>query len=351
MDGWQQDLAKFLPGAKIGIIKGDKCDYEDKDVVLCMVQSASQKQYPRKIFDSFGLAVFDECHHMAAKTFCKVFEKVGSKFKVGLSATPDRTDNVLNNVLNWNLGPIVVREKRVYDGVLCSIIYYTHKNQREISYGDKIQYAKMVSRCCKEQHRNEFIASKIIDVFLNPTPLQRKRKILVISERSIDKHLKALQECIIKKFKQYYVLQYNNNPLNNKNISDKDFTETKVSNMKKDIHVGNNQVLSLGFLSGDTKKDERAIVNTCDVIMSSFCMVEEGFNLPSLDTLVICCCMRKDIEQTVGRILRPCPSKNIPMVIEIADNYSFFKGLASRHVAYYRKQQYQVQEIQYNCNF
>ena len=54
----------------------DKADYLNikagKDIVLSMVQSLSMKEYPEGTFDSFGLAIFDECHHLGAEKFLNI---------------------------------------------------------------------------------------------------------------------------------------------------------------------------------------------------------------------------------------------------------------------------------------
>ena len=65
-------------------------DVDGKDIVLAMVQSVSVKDYPKEVFEQFGLAVFDECHHLGAEVFFKSMRKVASKYMLGLSATPKR---------------------------------------------------------------------------------------------------------------------------------------------------------------------------------------------------------------------------------------------------------------------
>ena len=94
---------------KQGLVKYNRItvDIEDKDIVLSMVQSLSMKKNMKKIlFDSFGLAVFDECHHLGAEVFSKSMQKVSSKYMLGLSATPNRKDG-LTKVFEWYIGPIV----------------------------------------------------------------------------------------------------------------------------------------------------------------------------------------------------------------------------------------------------
>ena len=92
MTQWRDRISQFLPNAKIGKIQQNTIDIENKDIVLAMVQSLSQKEYDPSVFSSFGLAIFDECHHLGAEVFSKSMAKVASKYMLGLSATPDRKD-------------------------------------------------------------------------------------------------------------------------------------------------------------------------------------------------------------------------------------------------------------------
>ena len=92
MTQWRDRIKQFLPDARIGKIQQSTIDIENKDIVLAMVQSLSQKEYDPQVFSSFGLAIFDECHHLGAEIFSKSMIKVASKYMLGLSATPDRKD-------------------------------------------------------------------------------------------------------------------------------------------------------------------------------------------------------------------------------------------------------------------
>ena len=76
MTQWRDRIMEFLPEAKIGKIQQDTVDIEGKDVVLAMVQSLSMKEYDEGTFDTFGLAVFDECRHLGAEVFQNQWEKL-----------------------------------------------------------------------------------------------------------------------------------------------------------------------------------------------------------------------------------------------------------------------------------
>ena len=69
MNQWYDRIKQFLPEARIGKIQQNTVDIEGKDIVLAMVQSISMKEYDEGTFDSFGLAIFDECHNLGAGVF------------------------------------------------------------------------------------------------------------------------------------------------------------------------------------------------------------------------------------------------------------------------------------------
>ena len=92
MNQWIERIHQFLPSAKIGKIQGQVIDIEDKDIVLCMLQSLVLKEYPVTMFDSFGFTIIDEVHHISSETFSNALFKVVTKYMLGLSATMNRKD-------------------------------------------------------------------------------------------------------------------------------------------------------------------------------------------------------------------------------------------------------------------
>ena len=55
------DRIKQFTNAKIGMIRQNKIDVKDKDIVVAMLHSISMKDYDLSIFDEFGCVIFDEC--------------------------------------------------------------------------------------------------------------------------------------------------------------------------------------------------------------------------------------------------------------------------------------------------
>ena len=61
MNQWIDRIGSFLPGTEVGIIQAKKFDVAGKDIVIGMLQTLSQKDFPEDAFESFGTLVVDEC--------------------------------------------------------------------------------------------------------------------------------------------------------------------------------------------------------------------------------------------------------------------------------------------------
>ncbi len=87
----------------IGIFGGG--EKEIKPITIITYDSAAL--YPREL-RHFGLLVFDECHHLPAPTYRVIAESAFTPLRLGLSATPERSD-MAHADLNALIGPEVYR--------------------------------------------------------------------------------------------------------------------------------------------------------------------------------------------------------------------------------------------------
>ena len=107
---WVERIEQFLPDARVGTIKQNIIETEDKDIVIGMLQSLSMKDYPIEMFNEYGLTIVDECHHISSEVFSRALFKIVTKYTLGLSATIKRKDG-LTKVIKWFLGDIVYTKK------------------------------------------------------------------------------------------------------------------------------------------------------------------------------------------------------------------------------------------------
>ncbi len=92
-----------LPLDEIGIFGGG--EKEIKPITIITYDSAAL--YPREL-RSFGLLIFDECHHLPAPTYRLIAESAFTPLRLGLSATPERSD-MAHTDLDALIGPEVYR--------------------------------------------------------------------------------------------------------------------------------------------------------------------------------------------------------------------------------------------------
>jgi superfamily II DNA or RNA helicase len=102
---WRTALASALSldVDEIGIFGGG--EKEMKPITIITYDSAAL--HPRQL-QRFGLLVFDECHHLPAPTYRLIAESAFTPLRLGLSATPERSD-MMHLDLEQLIGPEVYR--------------------------------------------------------------------------------------------------------------------------------------------------------------------------------------------------------------------------------------------------
>jgi superfamily II DNA or RNA helicase len=290
LDQWKTRIQQFLPDARIGVIKQDKCQIEDTDIVIGMIQTIIKRDYPKDTFDSFGMMIIDETHHVASRTFSTLFYKVQPKYLLGLSATPERKDG-LSKVLYWFLGPQIVNIKRETGKPYIKFVFNDTEGYIEkFNKLGKINNPEMITDLSLKQDRNNLIIDNIILL------LKENRKILVLSERR--------DQCEL------------------------------FNKVLKDFGI------SSGLYLGGMKTNDRDISTGCQVIIGTYQAAGEGFDVAELDTLILAT-PKSDVEQAVGRILRQ-KNVNEPLVMDIVDSFSIFKGQYYKRRKFYKVSEFKL---------
>ncbi|HEY5367608.1 MAG TPA: DEAD/DEAH box helicase, partial [Hanamia sp.] len=93
-DQWIERIQSFLGIAKpfIGKIESGQQKI-GTHITVAMIQSLATINSENELFNSFGLIIIDECHHVPAKTFRQVIRNFSSYYLYGLTATPIRKNN------------------------------------------------------------------------------------------------------------------------------------------------------------------------------------------------------------------------------------------------------------------
>ncbi|HEV2915664.1 MAG TPA: DEAD/DEAH box helicase family protein [Pyrinomonadaceae bacterium] len=105
MNQWY-DLLLSCFQAEVGLIGGGY--YETG--ALTVTTYASAFRFMERLGNQFGLIIFDECHHLPSSIYRYAAEMAIAPFRLGLTATPERTDGA-DSSLERLIGPIVYRRE------------------------------------------------------------------------------------------------------------------------------------------------------------------------------------------------------------------------------------------------
>jgi len=260
-----------LPKDRIGLIggKAKKWKYEEKDLVVSLIQSLSRT--PDKcvpLFSEFGLVIYDEVHHMQGFQFRNGLAICRGR-RVGLSATPDCAG--LESVFLNHIGPVVYRND-------------------ETDLEPEVFFVKTKARLTQQQ-----IARIKVGASLDDDGAERAWTLNEVGTSKInDSILAQVQQCAGQGRKQLL-----------------------LSDRKEQLRFLHSNLKGSSLLVGDTDADDRAgALHDSDIVCATTQLATEGLDRPELDTLHICLpwAGKRRFVQGVGRILRNHPTKQPPHV-------------------------------------
>ncbi len=329
------EIRLFAPGARIGVVQRDRCEIADCDFVVAMIQTILSRDYPPEMFASCGLLICDEAHHLAAPCFSLVCEKIHTRYILGLSATPRRKDG-LDAALHWLLGPTIIEIKRIHTRVLCRMIRYTEGDRREIRYRNGVLgVARMINTLARDARRNAYLYRIIVNAVFRPVPLPRRRKVLAVSSRR--EHLESAHASLLEYARAALLL------LRPELVQERIRCDDSIRNCTRLLDTQTDeQLFSIAFMIGGLSAEERSAGKEADVLLSTVQYIDEGFNVPRIDTVVYMIPFSGDVEQSGGRAMRLHPDKNIVQFVWIADGFSLFEGITWKVYHYYKQEDYQV---------
>lgn len=329
---------KGFTDAKIGKIQGKIIDIEGKDVVIGMVQSVSMKEYEDSVFKEFGLVIYDEVHHYGSRVYSQALMKTAAKYTIGLTATLERSDGMVK-IINWFVGNTICKMSRdrnykvlVKKVNFCSSDKLFTEKKKWIKGQIRPNHMGMIDNILGNHYRNKLIIEMIYDL------KKRGRTIFVISE-----HIKHLQ--ILK---------------NGVDIIIKNANEEHIYNTY--------------YYIGPTKAGEKKMAETDgDIIFATIQLASEALDIPRLDTIILTNPIKvklngdndsdeksdeksgkikkKRLTQTIGRILRTevlSELTDVPVVIDICDILSIYKGWGEKREEFYYKQNWYVQHFNWH---
>ena len=306
MNQWIERINFALPDAKVGIVQGDKCQIEGNDIVIGMLQTLSMKEFPTATFDDIGHVIIDECHTISSRVFSRALMKLNSKYMLGISATPTRTDGLMK-VLKYHIGDtfftIKSNEKNVVK-VERYLLDSTNEdyNKDIINFRGQVVIATMINNISDCYDRTKLIINRAI----SEINAHEKRQILILSDRR--QQLETMYKII-----------------------------TQTTDISVGYYVG-------GLKKGVLKENEK-----CRILLGTYPMASTGLDIPSLNGLILAT-PRSDIIQSIGRIDRIVHTDIQPLIIDIVDTFSVFESQSRKRFAVYKKKKYNMEDISYNLD-
>ena len=299
MNQWIERIAEFLPGARVGKIQGPVFDIYDKDIVIGMIQTIYDKEYPANAFSSFGLTIVDEVHRIGSEQFSRTLLKTITPCMLGISATVDRKDQ-LTKVLYMFIGNKIYSEARSADDEVCvrAIQYVSGDAEfNEVAYDFRgsPKYSTMISKLCEFGPRSDFIV-KVVGDLIRENP--DNQIMILCHNRSLLTYL-------------HDAIEYR-------------------------------KIASTGYYVGGMKQVDLNETETKAIVLATYAMAAEALDIKTLATLVMVT-PKTDIVQSVGRILRV--KHENPIIVDIVDSHDLFQNQWKHRRQFYKKCNYRINQI------
>lgn len=222
----------------------------------------------------YGLTIMDEAHHVPARTFAEAVGRCPARYRLALTATPDRRDGLID-LLHWHFGPTIVELKRETDNSCKKqlvVLRSPHQSQNA-------SFTKIVNGLAADSKRNGMIAAEV-------RRRAREGRVLVLSARVAQTHALAAL-------------------------------------------VGPGAAV----VTGKTRRlDRAAIIEQSRVLICSTGVASEGFDAKGMDCLVLATPVGTkggSLEQCVGRILRGSCTGLRKTVVDVEDyRVGILRGMA-----------------------
>lgn len=278
-DQWREEamLHLGLEWADIGILQGNSENWKGKKLVIAVIHNLFLKDWPPEFNTNFGFVAWDECHRLGGAVFAETMPLFNARYKVAVTATPNRKDGCDALYKNYFGNPLVKATAKAL-ACDCYVVPFNHIGNKHLWISKCRVDAKPMMWLSKLEVRNDMIARLALSLY------QEGRNIVIIT-KFID-HVEEIINRLVK--------------LGVPEDQVGQFTRSTSSNKK------------FGKGALDRVKIESKI------IVATYSMMKEGVDIPRLDCGIEALPAADNI-QAIGRIRRPLPDKKKPKWFSISD--------------------------------
>ena len=305
-DQWAERVRQFSPKSTVTTVQGDACDTSG-DVVVALIQTLLSRKYDPSVFEPFGLVIADEVgrgcggasaggprnhrshrpcpqvHHLGAAAFSQCMWGQCAAYTLGLSATPDRKDG-LSRVVGWFVGPTAFSLKRENQAsTVVKTVRYScaaYDEPPPVNRRGDVCFPTVISRLTADEARTALVAAEAARL------AGEGCDVLVLSHRR--QHVADVAAAV------------------------RDF------GVEAGTYVGGDKVCP-----------------STQVIVATYALTSEGFDLPRLNALVLAT-PASDVEQSCGRVMRGSASRGAT-IVDVVDGWGVCFAQYAKRRGFYKR--------------
>ena len=276
---WQERLRAFLglDKGQLGTIGGGK--RKPTGVIdIASMQSLFRGGEVSDVIERYGHVVIDECHHLAARSYEKLFKAAKAHYVLGLTATPIRRDGQ-HPIIFMQCGPIRHQASRP-EGAPRSLTVIPRILETQANGDPAMPIQDVFRQLANSAERSQRIVDDVLHAY------RSGRSILVLTERT--EHLTTLEQALADRIENLFALH---------------------GRMARKQRAALFEALEA--LPGDAPR----------VLLATGRLIGEGFDHPPLDTLMLAMPIswKGTLQQYAGRLHREHASKSEVLIYDYVD--------------------------------
>lgn len=295
---WISAIKKFT-GLDCGLIGGGK-ETEGQEFTVGLIQTLVKRDADL----DYGLVIVDECHNIPANQAFTVINRQSAKYRFGLSATPQRRDN-LEFMIHAALGPVIAEVKK--DELKGSVLPVTVATLNYDFKGTPDSWAEFINLLAVDSKRNDLLIRKAIK-----------------SSRSTGT---ALLTASVSHAEELYQMA---------------------------VQEGVEAVLLHGQLSKAVREQRMEQAGQANLIIGTLSLLSEGIDWPHVGGIIFASPVSASVDkakpaairliQSIGRARRPFPGKSSAYVLDIIDNHPFGLSVFKKRREIYQQQGFLIRQ-------
>lgn len=170
---WVQRVKEYLgDDFPVGIVGDGKFEVAKGGLTVAIqgtLHSRRDQLLDEGFFDYFTVCMLDECHHATARTFNEVFAYFSAKYRIGVSATPEKTG--IFELAEAVIGPVVVEveeedvariEKPTIEVIESKLSFGAERRGLKFKKQKKMSYEQMLKGLLADEDRLMLVVNEIM---------------------------------------------------------------------------------------------------------------------------------------------------------------------------------------------